>query len=337
MGSKSKQAMTLVGRQLAIIPSTGLGDGLVMLVLAHNLYRLGAHITVFHGPLSQLASWFPDFHFEPLPEANLFSRLGAFDLTIQVESYLSEMLSSQQYQQLGPRHLFLRMDPGVNAYEQLIHQGRQQQHPDPLLHRLVASQGVVIPHIHRGDNMVSNLMRYCQATLGVMPLKQPRLSISDAAPRSQRVIIHPASSAWKRNWAPAKFIQVARQLAQQGYEPIFAVSPQEFSYWNEILETTGFMLTQWSLDELAQALCEACLFIGNDSGPGHLASILGIPTVTVHARKRSFYMWRPGWSRAAIAACPIAGSSLLKGPRHLRSLLSASRVMQAVQQILNRP
>src|SRR5207253_1883157 len=44
----------------------------------------------------------------------------------------------------------------------------------------------------------------------------------------------------------------------------------------------GFrILAGLSLEDLAGVLTRAAVFIGNDSGPGHLSAVLGTPTVSV--------------------------------------------------------
>ena len=51
------------------------------------------------------------------------------------------------------------------------------------------------------------------------------------------------------------------------------------------------------LDELAAFLYESGYLIGNDSGLGHLASALGIPTLTFCRRKTWANMWAPSFHK----------------------------------------
>jgi len=48
-----------------------------------------------------------------------------------------------------------------------------------------------------------------------------------------------------------------------------------------------------SLQELPQLLASAALFVGNDSGPKHLAAGLGVPTVGIHSGTVDAREWGP--------------------------------------------
>ena len=72
------------------------------------------------------------------------------------------------------------------------------------------------------------------------------------------------------------------------------MSPQERHEWEsekelEILHTP-------CLKTLATYLYESGFFIGNDSGLGHLASNLKIPTLTIAGNAKQIKLWRPDWS-----------------------------------------
>ena len=53
--------------------------------------------------------------------------------------------------------------------------------------------------------------------------------------------------------------------------------------------------------------------VGNDSGNGHLASFLGIPTVTIYRKKNPHFHWRPDWKPARVV-CPRLVLPGLRGP-----------------------
>lgn len=109
-----------------------------------------------------------------------------------------------------------------------------------------------------------------------------------------------ASRSTKR-WLPRHFARLA-ELARDrlGLQPVFAVGPGEAeeqfaSRVIDELRLKGFRsapsskidadcfghLAGLSLRELAKALSAVKAYVGNDSGPKHLAVALGIPTVTV--------------------------------------------------------
>jgi ADP-heptose:LPS heptosyltransferase len=96
-----------------------------------------------------------------------------------------------------------------------------------------------------------------------------------------RVAIHPTSGDPKRNWQPKKFLKVAKWLEKEGYHPVFL--PQ-FPH----------------LDELFSFLYESAYFLGNDSGPGHLASCMNIPHLIIGKDEKHMRHWRPGWRQGSV-------------------------------------
>lgn len=101
----------------------------------------------------------------------------------------------------------------------------------------------------------------------------------------KRVAIHTTSGAPSRNWPLPKFEKVAHWLESQGYEP--ALLPQ-FP----------------SLEELTSFIYESGYFLGNDSGPGHIASCLQIPNLIIGREERHMRHWRPGWGLTEIVVPP---------------------------------
>ena len=69
-----------------------------------------------------------------------------------------------------------------------------------------------------------------------------------------------------------------------------------------------------NLDFLAQYIYESGYLIGNDSGLGHLASALGVPTLTFCRRKTWANMWAPSFSKGIV----VTPSSIIPNIRGLR-------------------
>ncbi len=101
----------------------------------------------------------------------------------------------------------------------------------------------------------------------------------------KRVAIHPGSSDPYRNWPLNRYKKVAAFLEQKGYDPVFC---DKLS----------------SLEELASFIYESSFFIGNDSGPGHLASYLQIPSLIIGTSHSHLLLWRPGWLPARVITPP---------------------------------
>jgi hypothetical protein len=116
------------------------------------------------------------------------------------------------------------------------------------------------------------------------------------------IVVHPGSSsdyAFKR-WTAEGFAFMATygsSVVLVGTTPEreligFIRSVMQYGPWASCAEN-------WNLIELAALLVECDLFIGNDSGVGHLAAALGRPVVTI-AGPTYAHFWAPLTNRALI-------------------------------------
>jgi hypothetical protein len=109
-------------------------------------------------------------------------------------------------------------------------------------------------------------------------------------------VIHPGSGGLAKCWTMNKFMDLAARLSDDGMKSIFVLGPVERETWPadrvNVLSSKFRVAPELSLPELAAALCLANVFIGNDSGPAHLAALLGTPTVALFG-PTSPALWRP--------------------------------------------
>ncbi|MBX7067734.1 MAG: hypothetical protein K1X28_10965 [Parachlamydiales bacterium] len=102
---------------------------------------------------------------------------------------------------------------------------------------------------------------------------------------SERIAIHTTSGSPFRNWPKEKFEAFAKWARDQGFEPMF--------------------LPQFpTLEALTSFIYESGYFLGNDSGPGHIASCLKIPHLIIGREERHMRHWRPGWGHGAVITPP---------------------------------
>jgi ADP-heptose:LPS heptosyltransferase len=122
----------------------------------------------------------------------------------------------------------------------------------------------------------------------------------------QRVVMHVSASIPPKEYLAKRFIKLAKKLNSKGFECYFIVAPYEYDKWQWVL-AHGIKLPQFSsLDEMARFIYESGYFIGNDSGMGHLASNLGLPTLSLFQRRKLAEKWHPSWGlNIRIVALPI--------------------------------
>ena len=100
-----------------------------------------------------------------------------------------------------------------------------------------------------------------------------------AAPGRETVLIHSGAGQSVRVWPLERYRQMATRLRQKKVPVIIACDPDQRTWWLRAGETK--VATPATVKELLALLDQAGMFIGNDSGPGHLAAICGVPTFTI--------------------------------------------------------
>ncbi len=109
----------------------------------------------------------------------------------------------------------------------------------------------------------------------------PREQVAGPARKSGgNVLIHSGARLPARVWPLTHFWQVARRLRDGGYEVQIACDPGQLAWWQQKGETA--VTCPRTVTELSTLIDRAAVFIGNCSGPGHLAAICGVPTFTLY-------------------------------------------------------
>ena len=106
------------------------------------------------------------------------------------------------------------------------------------------------------------------ATKKILP--PPRL-------RHRTIIVHTGARLALRVWPLENYSRVIKRLREKNYDVQIACDPEQLGWWEQHEENPA---CPSSVTALFQLLEGAALFIGNDSGPGHIAAITGVATFT---------------------------------------------------------
>lgn len=101
------------------------------------------------------------------------------------------------------------------------------------------------------------------------------------------IAIHPGCSMLERRWPARSFATVINQLLRLQHPVLLLAGPSEIEQLKEVqkrLQTPKHtrlltVLQNVPLLEVARQLKQCKYYLGNDSGVGHIAGILGIPTL----------------------------------------------------------
>lgn len=150
---------------------------------------------------------------------------------------------------------------------------------------------------------------------GRLRLRIPRADARTDRTRAPQVWIHAGAGSRRKVW-PAMSRELPRLLAERraaGWACTVSFGPAD-TWIRDALgplpsgtrEVTGISLTDLAHD-VARA---ATVFLGHDSGPGHLAAALGVPTLTLYGPASTMSVWQPygdadstsfDWTRVAAA------------------------------------
>lgn len=271
-------------KKIAIIPGRGLGDGLLFMIISHNLKDI-YDITLFNNALSEMTRWFPGKKIVPHPKIPLAEALKSFDLVIS---------------------------------------------PDPHVAKLVNSDKVMLicgSDLDVKENMVTNLVRNLEKRFGIkeaVPFNG--LVVPDdieLKKHKKRIVIHPTSSEVRKNWPKVKYVQLAKRLEDEGWEAPLCVANYEREAW---LDCKMIVPHFPNLEAFITFVAESQYFIGNDSGIGHFASNVNIPTLSLFARKRYSRLWRPGFAPSKIVCAPPILLGARMKDKYWKKFLTVNRV-----------
>jgi ADP-heptose:LPS heptosyltransferase len=115
-------------------------------------------------------------------------------------------------------------------------------------------------------------------------------------PVAKRVVIHPGSGSAGKCWPAGHFVEVCRRFRDEGFDVRALMGEVEAERWSvDAVARFGEVAAVRQLAtyvDLLNELLEAEVFLGNDSGPGHLAGVIGVPAFTVFGPTDPV-VWRP--------------------------------------------
>lgn len=111
-----------------------------------------------------------------------------------------------------------------------------------------------------------------------LELPEIHLAFPPTCNKGSEVLIHSGASQAVRVWPLPRYHALAKSLREKGFQVRIACDANQRDWWMTSGETA--VSTPRSLAELLSCIDQAAAFIGNDSGPGHLAALMGVPTFT---------------------------------------------------------
>ncbi len=153
--------------------------------------------------------------------------------------------------------------------------------------------------VHTAEHIASAMF-----WLGVPRQTIPRARLAAGPPpeisSGGYAVIHPFASQPDKTWPAERFLAVAEHLRGScGLEPVFLAGPADdaahfkrFRVWHNA-----------PLAEIKSLMAGAQLFVGNDSGPAHIAAAFGVPVVVLFGSSNPV-TWAPWRTEARVLISP---------------------------------
>ena len=274
--------------KIAVVCAAGIGDALIMLIASHHLLKRGHTVTTFSRHLPGFGRWLEPAEYRPVWKdafAGFDAVLLQHDNTAPAREVVSLRQSGLPVYVLYPTYRLSKHGALIEGFDFIF--DANQTMVDNTCRAIATLFGGIASAENGLKPLPSLIHRKCQ----------------------RRVLIHPTSASENKNWSKAKFLKLAKLLKNMSFQPVFLLSPEEKEAWPEV--QAPYIPT---LEDLASMIYESGYFIGNDSGPGHLASYLSIPHLIIRRREGNLPLWQPGWHRGAML-CPPRWLPNFKGFR----------------------
>jgi ADP-heptose:LPS heptosyltransferase len=110
-----------------------------------------------------------------------------------------------------------------------------------------------------------------------LPIRPP--VVQPHRERGVDIVVHTGAARSFCIWPLEHFQRLVTRLRSQNYSVRVLCDPSQRDEWNRLGERNVFAPV--TVLELMELLDDAGVFIGNDSGPGHLAALCDVPTFTL--------------------------------------------------------
>lgn len=246
---------------------------------------------------------------DPAQENRVFEELRGerFDLALQMHG--AGEFSNPFVLSLAARHTAGLKSPGAAALERWIPYVYYQNEVARML-EVAALAGAAVE--------TTGLLPRLPVLPGDLEAASPVL---DSLAGRPFVVIHPGSTDPRRCWSPEKFAAVADYCAEQGLQVVLTGTSMEAGRINAVEAAARVpvlnLCDRLTLPGLVGLLSQAQLFVGNDSGPLHLALSAGTRSIglfwveyvvnSLPLVRETFYPLI-AWNRT----CPLCGKFCLK-------------------------
>ncbi len=315
------------GMSVAVVSCPALGDTTLFLRLAWRLQAAGAKVTLVSPSLAALREYLPGLEIAADVQPDLPQLAERHELVVCYIDWLIKAARSgddlkhiSNIAYLSGKKLPANL--GLSERPVIVDGGE-----------LAGAHNVICRDPKAGKTMVQWIDLYAEEVLG-LDLSRPVSgfqSLPDvASDASRRVAIFPTTPHSSKNFSPSGFLRLARRLTSLGWQVEFVGVPAE----QQALQAqySAYPVHAFGdLKGLVGFLRTCSVVISNDSGGGHLGSLLGLRTFTI-TRRRSDFTWRPGFNESNRVINPVMSFKWM-GKTVWRPFIPLRRIVRALADV----
>jgi predicted lipopolysaccharide heptosyltransferase III len=159
------------------------------------------------------------------------------------------------------------------------------------------------------------------------------------------IVLAPTNEFYTKRWMPDRYADVAQRLIARGFQVVMTGAPTEEQKMQLASVQTASknqltLLNALSIGELTAVIAESKLFVGNDSGPAHIAAAVKTPLVVLFGPASSV-RWRPWRAHSELVQnyfpcnpCAMYTCEAFDEPECIRSI-TVEQVMNAIEEVLS--
>jgi hypothetical protein len=286
---------------VAVVPYPALGDTVVSLRLAWIFRQAGARVSFYSSLFQPAYEYFPWLNLISDENLNLQNLSSQFDLVLAHSVWLpkSETLRTACLQ-LDNIACFKSKNQkgGIDFGNRNIFVGNQSY---PGANRPLCLDSKA------GLSMVQWVDQYAQEAFGLKCPAPVPVHLKHEA-QSKKIAIFPTSALSRKDYPLFLWLWLAKRLRKNGWHIEFVGLPKEHAKLQATCSNFGVRSFS-NIKTLMDYLSNIAIVISNDSGGGHLASLMGKRTFTITRRKGTF-SWRPGFNNLNEVLSPLISIKL---------------------------
>lgn len=207
-------------------------------------------------------------------------RAREYDAALDLQGSIKSAVTAQL---AGPKAILGFRQPRERAarwfYDKLV-DGRAEH---------VIEQNVELVQVWLENIGLSRATEALQPGTALLPCDQASEASIDATLKAMGLgqsaiaILNPGAGWGAKQWAPARYGELAIRLAARGLRSVVNYGPGEEALAREAVAASAgnaFAISS-SLSELMALARRSSLFVGGDTGPMHMAALLGVKTVAL--------------------------------------------------------